>query len=218
MIGPVSVVVAVVAVKGGTGKSATSAYLAEALARTGESVGLVDADPQGTLIEWEATAADVGEAFSVPVEGLPSAVLLARRLGGFARRFGVVVVDLPNRDTDVIEATLRQADLAVVPMPPGVEELRRANAARSMAAAHGVEAKILLTLVDRRTALAAEALAVLDATGVPHYRSHIRRLAQVAASVGARRPPDVADYRLLSAEVAEDVARIAGMRKEPASA
>jgi len=51
-------------------------YLAEALARVGRRVLVVDADPQGTLLEWEAAAIEAGVPLSVTVDGLPSAVLL----------------------------------------------------------------------------------------------------------------------------------------------
>ena len=84
------------AVKGGVGKSTTALYLSEALARRGRRVLAVDADPQGTLLEWEATAADAGDPLGVVVEGLPSAVMVRRRLTALAASYDVTVVDCPT--------------------------------------------------------------------------------------------------------------------------
>ncbi|MGI8751268.1 MAG: AAA family ATPase [Acidimicrobiales bacterium] len=190
------------AVKGGVGKSTTALYLGEALARRDcRRVLVVDADPQGTLLEWDAAATDVGNPLSVSVEGLPSAVMLRRRLSGIAERFDTVVVDCPNRDVTIIEAALEQADLAIVPVPPGVEELRRGRAALSLADAAHVSARILVTLVDLRTALTREVLEVIDEEGLPRFRTLVRRRAEIASTVGAGRPGPLHDYSHVADEL-----------------
>lgn len=189
------------AVKGGVGKSTTTMYLAEALARVDRRVLVVDADPQGTLLEWEAAAADAGAPLSVSVEGLPSAVMLRRRLATAAEGFDSVVVDCPNRDVGIIEAALESADLAIVPVPPGVEELRRGRAGLALAEASGTPARILVTLVDSRTALAREVVEVIDDEGLPRFTSLVRRRAEIATTVGACRPVALHDYVHVAAEL-----------------
>lgn len=203
------VLVAVVGVKGGTGKSTTAAYLAEALARQGWPAALADADPQGTLVEWGAMALEMGEPFAVQVHPVPSVPMVRRVLPGIVASAGAVVADCPNRDVAITEAVLAQATFAVVPAPPGAEELRRATAAVSLAAQAGVLAKVLVTLVDRRAALVREMVAALDQGGWPRFGAHVRRLAQVAATVGTRRPADLADYRF----VAEELVASVGLRE-----
>lgn len=194
-------VIVVETVKGGAGKSTTTLFLGEALARAGRRVLLVDADPQGTLLEWEAAVLEVGEELGVTVEGLPSAVMLRHRLPTLAAGYDVTLVDCPNRDVGIITAALECADRAIVPMPPGVEELRRARSALSLADAAGVPARILVTLADLRTSLVSEVLQVLDDEGVPRFRSVVRRKADIAVSVGAGRPDRLHDYTHVATEL-----------------
>ena len=196
-----NVICVVEAVKGGVGKSTTALYLSEALARHGRRVLAVDADPQGTLLEWEAAAADAGDPLGVTVEGLPSAVMVRRRLTGLAGSYDMTIVDCPNRDVAVIEAALECADEAIVPVPPGVEELRRARAGFALAERAGVPCRALLTLVDIRMSLPQELLEVLDAEGVPRFRSLVRRRAAIASTVGAARPRELHDYAHVAAEL-----------------
>lgn len=185
---------AVEAVKGGVGKSTTALYLAEALARRSRRVLLVDADPQGTVYEWDASATDMGEPLGVTVEAMPSVPVLTRRLLPHSAGFDVTIVDCPNRDLSIITEALDRADLAIIPMPPGVEELRRGRAALTLAAQRNVPARVLLTLVDLRTTLSHDVLDLLDVEGIPRFRSYVRRRADIAATVGVSRPVELHDY------------------------
>jgi len=63
-------VIAVLNQKGGVGKTTLTVHLATAMARRGEKVLLIDADPQGSALDW--AAARVGKAL-FPVAGLPKA-------------------------------------------------------------------------------------------------------------------------------------------------
>ncbi len=191
------------AVKGGVGKSTTSVYLGHALARGGRRVLVVDADPQGTALEWEAAAASGGQPFDIDVEGLPSAVMIRRRLSGLAEHYDDTLIDCPNRDVGIIEAALAVSDLAVVPMVAGVEELRRVEAARNLATRADVPARVLLCLADQRTTLTREVLALLDAEGVDRFATVIRRRADIAVTVGAVRPEALHDYSALAVELLE---------------
>lgn len=195
---------AVSGVKGGIAKSTSTLYLAEALARENRRVLVIDADPQGTLLEWEATAETSGEPLSVRVEGLPSAVLLRRKLPVLAEQYDVTIIDCPNRDTGIIEAAMTAANLVIVPMPPGVEELRRARTALHLAEQASTSARLLLTLVDTRTSLAREVTEVIDADPtLTRFNTTIRRRAAIAETVGVSRPKELYDYEQLAKEIME---------------
>jgi chromosome partitioning protein len=193
----------VATVKGGSCKSTTVGYLGEGLSRLGRRVVVVDADPQGTLLEWQEAAGEAGEPLSPEVVGMPSGVMIRRQLGGLNAKFDDVIIDCPNRDSGIIEAALAAADFAIIPMVPGVEEMRRAHLALQMASRAGVPARILLVRVDVRTNLYQEVLGVLDAGEVPRFRSVIRTRADIAATVGAKRPDQLHDYADLATEVQE---------------
>ena len=127
--------------------------------------------------------------------------MVRRRLTGLAGSYDMTIVDCPNRDVAVIEAALECADEAIVPVPPGVEELRRARAGFALAERAGVPCRALLTLVDIRMSLPQELLEVLDAEGVPRFRSLVRRRAAIASTVGAARPRELHDYAHVAAEL-----------------
>lgn len=195
-------ILSVEAVKGGVGKSTTAVYLGEALARRhGRRVLVIDADPQGTTLEWSYSASDMGEPLTVAVEALPSAVMVRRQLPDLAAKFDDVLIDCPNRDTAIITAALEAADLAVIPTVPGVEELRRVRAAQQLADAVGTPCRVLVTRVDLRTGLARDIFEALDGNGFPRFSAFVRHRADIAATVGASRPQALHDYALVSDEL-----------------
>jgi chromosome partitioning protein len=59
-------ILARVGFKGGSGKTTSSMYLAHALGAT-----VVDADPQGSAVEWAEVAAAAGTPLTAPVVSLP---------------------------------------------------------------------------------------------------------------------------------------------------
>jgi chromosome partitioning protein len=198
---------AVSGVKGGISKSTTALFLGEALSREGRKVLVVDADPQGTILEWEASAEASGAPLSVTVEGLPSAVLLRRRLPALAEGYDDVIIDCPNRDVGIIEAAISASSLVIVPCPPGVEELRRARSALRLAEQASTRARLLITLVDTRTKLTRELLEVIDADDtLSRFDTLIRRRAGIAETVGATRPRpnDLHDYAALATEIMKE--------------
>lgn len=107
--------------KGGSGKSTLAAHLAVAAHRAGAGpVGLVDADPQGTLGQWFAARADAGEfILAPPSDGLEAAIGLLRNRGA-----GIVLVDTPPSSRDAIEAAVRVSDMVLVPVRPSPNDIR----------------------------------------------------------------------------------------------
>ena len=107
-------IVSVLNQKGGVGKTTLTVHLATALARAGERVLLVDADPQGSALDW--SAAREGPAL-FPVAGLPKASL-HKELPALAAGYTFVLIDGPPRVYDVARSAIMASGLVLIPVQP----------------------------------------------------------------------------------------------------
>lgn len=107
-------VIAILNQKGGVGKTTLAVHLATALARKKRSVILLDADPQGSALDW-AAARQGNPLF--PVVGLPKSSI-HKELPTLAGNYDIVVIDGPPRVYDVARSAIMAADLVLVPVQP----------------------------------------------------------------------------------------------------
>lgn len=115
--------VTVVNLKGGSGKTLTSFFLATALAGRGRTL-VVDADPQGSALSWAAGAEEEGGALPFAVVGLPTRDV-HRRLKLVAADYEHVVIDTPPGELGIARSALMAADVALVAVPPTPIDLDR---------------------------------------------------------------------------------------------
>lgn len=191
-------IIAVGNLKGGTGKSTLAVNLTCALAAAaGHSAVLVDADQQGTALEWAARG-----RLPVTVEAMPFEADTGRVRGangdgngawlatvnGLAARHDFVVLDLPPHLGSSIVLALVAADMLVVPVTPSgadikatckaIDLLRQARTVRG----NGKPGCLLVpSRVDRRTAAGKEIEAVLHDFGEPVAPAIGQRSAHVDA-------------------------------------
>ncbi len=107
-------VIAILNQKGGVGKTTLAVHLATAIARKKRGVLLLDADPQGSALDW--AAARRGEPL-FPVVGLPKASI-HKELPALASNFELVIIDGPPRVYDVARSAIMASDLVLVPVQP----------------------------------------------------------------------------------------------------
>lgn len=107
-------IVAVLNQKGGSGKTTLAVHLAAALALRGGRVLLVDADPQHSALDWQASRAALP---LFPVVGIPSKTLhrdIAMHTGNYEH----IIIDGPPRVNEIARGAILAADIVLIPVQP----------------------------------------------------------------------------------------------------
>ena len=99
--------------KGGVGKTTITTNLAHALKRNGHSVLLVDADPQGSLRDWN----EVNNGDLLPVVGLDRESL-PKDLAAISGAYDCVLIDGAPQIAKLSAAAVKAADLVLIPVQP----------------------------------------------------------------------------------------------------
>lgn len=107
-------ILSVINQKGGVGKTTLSLSLATALAGRKKRVLLVDADPQGSALDWIAVRQEDAPFAAV---GIPKPILHLE-LPKMAKDFDAVVIDGPPRIYEVARSAVMASDAVLIPVLP----------------------------------------------------------------------------------------------------
>lgn len=110
-------IVALLNQKGGVGKTTLALHLAGEWARRGDRVTLVDADPQGSALDWSEQRAREGLPRLFGIIGLARDTL-HREAPELARNADHVVIDGPPRVAGLMRSALLAADVVLIPVQP----------------------------------------------------------------------------------------------------
>ena len=161
--------------KGGAGKTTVAIHLAVASHRSGYPTKLVDADPQGSALDWRKRTAEGYDG--PPVEHVRTSDSLTPHVSGA----DVVVVDSPARLDERTGAVLSVSDLALVPVRPSGLDLWGTAEFLDMLHEHlettGLKGAFVASQRDVRTTLSEELERVLSREELPLFDGFTSRVA-----------------------------------------
>ena len=170
-------IIAVVGNKGGAGKTTLSVNLAAGLAKQA-SIAVVDADPQGSSLQWRDIA-DVQDSISL----FPATESLQIQATELAREFDYVVVDCPpSVHAPQTISVLEVSDLALIPVQPSPVDLwATVHIERAIANARqtnpSLRSLLVINQLEIRTTLSRVVREALTEISLPVAKTALRRRA-----------------------------------------
>jgi chromosome partitioning protein len=169
--------------KGGAGKTTLAAQLAVTWAKRGNSVAVVDIDPQRSLASWHAWRIE-HHADGVPLHLSDVAGWrLGTELDRLRGRFDMVIVDTPPHAETEARAAVRAGDILLLPVQPSPMDLWATRTTVEMAAKENTEALIVMNRMPPRGKLPELMLEKLLEEGLPIAHTKMGNRVAYAASM-----------------------------------
>lgn len=211
-------IVAFLKQKGGVGKTTLALHLAGAWAEKGERCLVVDADPQGSALEWSEQRSREGLPRSFGVVGLARETL-HRELPEIAACYDRIVINGPARVAGIARSALLAADLVLIPATPSpfdgwasAEMLRLLDEARVFRP--GLAARMLLNRCATRTVIARETAAALADHDPPALNARVgQRIAFADTARTGRLVHEVPAGLIAAQEIAAVAVEIDGLAR-----
>ena len=112
--------------KGGVGKSTLATNLAVQMAQWGRRVLLIDADPQGSCLDWAAQRGHNDHPSVITVAGFPRDTL-HREIKTMGEGYDDIIIDGPGRIEAIVRSAMLACDVVVIPVQPSPFDIWASN-------------------------------------------------------------------------------------------
>lgn len=170
-------VIAVVGNKGGAGKTTLSVNLAAGLSKQA-SIAIVDADPQGSALQWHAIADEAG---IFPVYSASDDI--PAQTASLLQNYQYIVIDCPpSVHAPQTSAVLDICNMALIPVQPSPMDLwATVHIERAITSARktnpSLRAMLVINQLEARTTLSRLVREALDVIALPVANTALRRRA-----------------------------------------
>ncbi len=155
-------IIAVTSQKGGSGKTTITGHLAvEAARASGDSVAIIDTDPQGSLSDWWNERQADEPVFAQATLATLDTDLSALKEEGIR----LVFIDTPPAITGAIQSVVSRSDLVIIPTRPSPHDLRAAGKTVELVERAGKPLVFVVNGATARARLTGEAAIALSQHG-----------------------------------------------------
>ena len=148
--------------KGGSGKTTLAGHLAVQAELSGAGpVAILDADPQGSLVDWwNLRTAETPSFMQAPPSELPERIEQLRD-----HDIALLIIDTPAALTSAIGRLVELADLVVIPTRPSPHDVRAIGSTVKLVAHLGKPLMFVVNAAPPRARITSEAIALVSQHG-----------------------------------------------------
>jgi len=173
--------------KGGSGKTTMTAHLAVAFTEMGKSVGLIDTDPQGSLGRWYLNRIEAG--LEAPELGYTTATAWgsSMEIKLHSGNRDILLIDTPPKIDADLRPSLRESDLALIPVSASYLDLWATEAVLGLAEREDCAAYLLLNRAMPRAKVTAEVRQAMEELPAPILETMICNRVAYSGALGSGR-------------------------------